>query len=193
MRKITKASTATIALAASLTMLVAGCGTGGSAGNSSSSNSSNSAGSGGSGSSNNSAQTAQKPVDGGTLTMAQGTNFNDQFIPAMDASLYTANISSQAFDPLLTIDKDLNFVPDLATKWTFSSDKKTVTITLADAKWSDGQPITSDDILIYAKLPRFETVQHNAPGPAWLPRRLTCRRRQDVGRYGQLLRRYGRI
>jgi len=147
MRKITKASTATIALAASLTMLVAGCGTGGSAGNSSSNNSSNSAGSGGGGSSNNSAQTAQKPVDGGTLTMAQGTKFNDQFIPAMDASLYTANISSQAFDTLLTIDKDLNFVPDLATKWTFSSDKKTVTITLADAKWSDGQPITSDDIL----------------------------------------------
>jgi peptide/nickel transport system substrate-binding protein len=131
-----KASMATVALAASLTMLVVGCGTGSSANNGNSSNSSG-------GTTSNS----QTPVDGGTLTIGQGTKFNDQFIPAADASLYTMYIDQFAYDTLLGTDKDLNFVPDLVKSWTWSSDKKTVTMTLANAKWSDGQPITSNDIL----------------------------------------------
>ena len=145
MKIISKASMVTLAMTASLTMLVTGCGSGG--GNSTGAQGpSNSSGSGSNQPAANSGSGGQ-PVDGGTLTMAQGTKFNDQFIPGMDASLYTANIMDEAFDPLLTIDKNLNFIPDLASKWTWSADKKTVTITLANAKWSDGQPITSDDIL----------------------------------------------
>ncbi|QSO52239.1 hypothetical protein JZ785_26495 [Alicyclobacillus curvatus] len=145
MKPIGKASMATIALAASLTMLVAGCGTGG--GNSN--GASNGAGSGNQAASNStpgSTATGQ-PVDGGTVTIAQTTKFNDELIPDMDASLYTANIVGYAFDPLLTVDKNLNFVGDLAKSWSWSADKKTLTITLANAKWSDGQPITSNDVL----------------------------------------------
>jgi len=140
-----KASTATIALAASLTMLVAGCGTSG-GGNNTTTNTGGTSNT--PAASNNSTSSAQQPVDGGTLTMAQGTKFNDELIPSLDASLYTANVISYAFDPLMTIDKNLNYVPDIATKWTWSADKKTVDITMnPDAKWSDGQPITADDVL----------------------------------------------
>lgn len=124
------ALSAVIVLAGSLSALAAGCGS------TPSGNSSN--------------QTAQSntPVDGGTLTIGQGTKFNDQFIPDMDASLYTYNIDQYAFDSLMTVDNQNNFVPDLAKSWTWSADKKTVTIDLdPNANWSDGQPITSDDVL----------------------------------------------
>jgi peptide/nickel transport system substrate-binding protein len=128
--KLRKRNMATIALAASFTLLAAGCGaTGG-------------------GNNTTGAADNTKPVDGGTLTIGQWQKFNQEFIPLMDSSLYTQNIVMEAFDSLFNIDKNLNFVPWLAKSYQWSSDKKTVTITLRDdANWSDGQPITSDDVL----------------------------------------------
>jgi peptide/nickel transport system substrate-binding protein len=41
---------------------------------------------------------------------------------------------------------DLSPVPGIAESWEVSPDKKTVTFKLIDAKWSDGQPITSKDV-----------------------------------------------
>jgi peptide/nickel transport system substrate-binding protein len=134
MKRLTKATMVTVAMAGSMTMLLAGCG------NTATNNTTNKAG-------NATNTTANQPVDGGTMTIGQGTKFNAQFLPDMAGSLYTANISGFAFDPLLTIDKNLNFIPDLAKSWSWSADKKTLTMKLADANWSDGQPITSDDVL----------------------------------------------
>lgn len=144
MKRLGKASTATIALAASLTMLVAGCGNNAATNGT---NGTNGTGNTTTGANNGPGVTNGQPVDGGTLTIAQTTKFNDQLIPDIDSSLYTANIVQYAFDPLLTVDKNLNFVGDLVKSWSWSADKKSLTMTLADAKWSDGQPITSDDIL----------------------------------------------
>jgi len=88
------------------------------------------------------------PVNGGTLVIGQGTKYNDEFLPYLDATIYTANIDTVAYDPLLTVDKNLNFQPDLAKSWAWSADKKTITMHLQpNAEWSDGQPITSDDVL----------------------------------------------
>ena len=43
--------------------------------------------------------------------------------------------------------KDFSVIPGLAESWTVSPDGLTVTYTLRDGlKWSDGQPITADDI-----------------------------------------------
>ncbi|MCL6516694.1 ABC transporter substrate-binding protein [Alicyclobacillus sp.] len=96
----------------------------------------------------NAADNAGRPVDGGSITIGQGTKYNDQFLPAVDASLYTANIVGMAFDSLLRVDNKLNFIPDLAKSWEWSDDKKTLTIHLdPKANWSDGKPITSDDVL----------------------------------------------
>ncbi|MCL6454730.1 MAG: hypothetical protein K6T78_14080, partial [Alicyclobacillus sp.] len=119
MNRMRKSAWATVAMAASLTMLVAGCGGTNTTGN---------GGAGGNNAAGNATGTTGQAVDGGTLTMAQGTKYNDELIPDMDSSLYTANVVSYAFDPLLTVDKDLNFVPDIIQKWTWSADKKTITM-----------------------------------------------------------------
>lgn len=48
---------------------------------------------------------------------------------------------------LLKLDADLNVVGDLATEWVLSDDNKTWTITLRDdAKFSDGTPLTAEDV-----------------------------------------------
>ncbi|MCL6443986.1 MAG: hypothetical protein K6T83_11105 [Alicyclobacillus sp.] len=89
------------------------------------------------------------PVNGGTITIGQPFAFDDTFIPFIDATQYTAVVWSAAFDPLLTINKNMNFVPWLAKSWKWSADKKTLTMTLQpNAHWSDGKPITSDDVLL---------------------------------------------
>ncbi|WAH38105.1 ABC transporter substrate-binding protein [Alicyclobacillus dauci] len=139
MAHLKKTAMTTIAIAASLSVVLAGCGnsTGGN-GSSTGNATGNSTGT----------TTSGTPVDGGTLTMAMTTKYDDQLIPDMDSSLYTANVVQFAFDSLLSVDKDLNFGPGLVKSWDFSADKKSVTMHLQpNANWSDGQPITSDDVL----------------------------------------------
>ncbi|MCL6445889.1 MAG: hypothetical protein K6T83_21000, partial [Alicyclobacillus sp.] len=93
---------------------------------------------------------ADTSTSGGTLTIGQGIDFNPEFIPLIYGSLYTQNITAFAFDSLMSIDNHLNFIPWLAEKWSWSKDKKTLTMWLQPhANWSDGQPITSDDVLFF--------------------------------------------
>src|SRR5262245_40770445 len=49
--------------------------------------------------------------------------------------------------PLVYIDKDLKIVPSLAEKWEVSSDAKTITFQLRDAKYSNGDPIVAGDLV----------------------------------------------
>lgn len=147
MKRIARASMATMALAASLTMLVAGCGNAGTT-NNTTTGGNNTASGGNNTSANNTGSANAQPVDGGTLTMALGTAYDDSLIPDLDASLYTADVNGYMFDYTLTVDKNLNFVGDIIKTWDWSSDKKTVTLHIdPNANWSDGQPVTSDDML----------------------------------------------
>jgi peptide/nickel transport system substrate-binding protein len=51
------------------------------------------------------------------------------------------------YDPLLTFDKDLKIVPNLAEAWKWSDDGKTLTITLRkNVKFHNGDPLTTDDV-----------------------------------------------
>ncbi|MCL6444383.1 MAG: hypothetical protein K6T83_13170 [Alicyclobacillus sp.] len=87
-------------------------------------------------------------VNGETLTIGQGFPFTDTFIPYVAGDGYTAQIWMSAFDPLLLADNHLNFQPWLAKSWSWSSDHKTLTMTLQPkANWTDGKPVTSDDVL----------------------------------------------
>ncbi|NPV80310.1 MAG: ABC transporter substrate-binding protein [Firmicutes bacterium] len=54
-------------------------------------------------------------------------------------------------EPILRIDSDgKTVVPNIAKKWEFTSDGKTLTLYLRKGmKWSDGQPFTADDILFW--------------------------------------------
>jgi peptide/nickel transport system substrate-binding protein len=129
MKRLGKTAMTTVALATSMSMLLAGCG--------------------GAQSGANQTGTDTQPKDGGTLTIGQHLPFDNEFIPNISSLLYTYNITNAAFDPLLSVNKQLKYIPWLAKSWTWSNDKKTVTIELQDkANWSDGKPITSDDVLL---------------------------------------------
>ncbi len=50
-------------------------------------------------------------------------------------------------DTLAAAGNDGSLIPRLATKWEQAPDAKSFTVTLADQKWSDGTPLTPDDVL----------------------------------------------
>jgi ABC-type oligopeptide transport system substrate-binding subunit len=63
---------------------------------------------------------------------------------AQDAS--SALVIVEIYGGLVTIDKDLKIVPDIAESWTLSEDKKTYTFKLrADAKFHNGRNVTAQD------------------------------------------------
>ena len=61
-----------------------------------------------------------------------------------------------------TRDHPPSFTPLLATSWTLTPDGSTLTFTLRDAVWSDGVPVTAEDV-------RFTWKAQTSPEVAWLP------------------------
>jgi peptide/nickel transport system substrate-binding protein len=79
-----------------------------------------------------------------SLILAVGGEPDGGFDPVMGWGRY-GNPLFQA--TLLKLDADLNLVGDLATGWTLSDDRLTWTVTIRpDAKFSDGSPLTADDV-----------------------------------------------
>jgi peptide/nickel transport system substrate-binding protein len=63
------------------------------------------------------------------------------------ARMTTTYYTAEAYPNLIGWDSDGKVVPDLAQSWTVSPDGLTYTFVLRDGlKWSDGEPITSDDV-----------------------------------------------
>jgi len=59
-----------------------------------------------------------------------------------------SDISRLIFSGLLKYDKELQLVPDLASNWQVSEDKKIYTFVLRpDLKWHDGEALTADDLI----------------------------------------------
>lgn len=70
------------------------------------------------------------------------------------------DISSLIYSGLFKYDTKEQLVPDLAEKFTVSSDQKTYDIELKpNLKWSDGEPFTAEDVLF-----TFETLQNAEVG-----------------------------
>jgi peptide/nickel transport system substrate-binding protein len=64
-----------------------------------------------------------------------------------------STIASNIFNSLLKYDKNLELTGELAQSWDVSPDQKTITFHLKpNLKWSDGKPLTSDDVLFTWKL-----------------------------------------
>jgi peptide/nickel transport system substrate-binding protein len=82
-----------------------------------------------------------------TFTVGQ-TNDVRTFNPLKAIETPEYEVLAVVYDWLLGWDKDtMEPVPDLATKWTTSSDQLTWTFTIrSGVKWSDGQPLTAHDI-----------------------------------------------
>lgn len=57
------------------------------------------------------------------------------------------DVVSLVFSGLTRLTKDGSLAPDLAQSWSVSPDGKVYTFVLRSATWSDGQPVTADDVL----------------------------------------------
>lgn len=90
-----------------------------------------------------------EPQDGGTLRLAFGADeFKSTLIPGLATDAFNQNLTRILFDGLADENGELELEPRLAKEWELASDNMSMTVTLnEDAKWSDGEPITSDDVL----------------------------------------------
>ena len=75
------------------------------------------------------------------------------------------------YDPMLRWPRDPKdaIQPGLAEKWEFNADGSALTLTLRKGlKWSDGQPLTTDDILFWWNDIALDTNLYPAPPPEWV-------------------------
>src|SRR5881396_1704791 len=91
-------------------------------------------------------RTGVLPAYGGTYI--EGVASQPQYLePILAATDLDQDVVRLAFAGLTQLDKDGAVMPDLAT-FSVSADGKTWTFTINDdAKWHDGQPVTSADVI----------------------------------------------
>ena len=66
--------------------------------------------------------------------------------PALTSDTSSAFVVVEVFSGLVTIDPDLNIVPDIAERWEVSNDERTFTFYLRqDVRFHDGKPVTAHD------------------------------------------------
>ncbi len=69
------------------------------------------------------------------------------FLPYFQQNGWDGNVTSVIFASLVSTDKQGKPIPELAEKWDISSDQLTYTFYLRkDLKFSDGSPLTADDV-----------------------------------------------
>ncbi|MDB4895109.1 MAG: ABC-type transporter, periplasmic subunit [Firmicutes bacterium] len=77
----------------------------------------------------------------------------DTMQPYNTGGVYDSVVYEQILDRLVYLDSKSEFKPRLASKWEVSEDHKTFTFHLNEkAKWTDGQPLTADDVLFTAQI-----------------------------------------
>ena len=81
------------------------------------------------------------------------TNAWASWCPYFDSGNYTDVVSDQLYDRLWITHKDGTVSPRLAESYEISDDHTYMTIHLnKDAKFSDGEPVTADDVIYSARL-----------------------------------------
>ncbi len=91
--------------------------------------------------------------------------------PTIASDSIARNFGYMIYDTLFAVDDKLGIKPQMVESWTTTNDGKLWTFTLrAGLSFSDGQPVTSDDVI--ASLKRWSAVdsmgqQLNAHGAAW--------------------------
>lgn len=84
---------------------------------------------------------------GGTMIDAMSGEPSN-LIAMMAGESSASQIASNIFNSLLKYDKNLELTGELAQSWEVSKDQKTITFHLKPhLKWSDGAPLTSEDVL----------------------------------------------
>jgi len=101
---------------------------------------------------------ADEPRHGGTLVIGLGQTPR-HLNPTVQSGVATAIPGTQIFATPLRYDESWNPQPYLARSWEISEDGKSVTLHLREnAKFHDGQPITSEDVAF-----SIETIKANHP------------------------------
>jgi peptide/nickel transport system substrate-binding protein len=89
------------------------------------------------------------PKIGGTLRLVLASTPESFLLyGSLDSSSYSV-IMGPMYSPLVEMHPVTNEIkPALAKSWTVSADGKEVTFKIREAYWSDGTPITSDDVVV---------------------------------------------
>lgn len=87
-----------------------------------------------------------EPSSGGRLAIARSGDI-DNLDPHLATAFQTLEALELVYDTLLELDPKQNVKPGLATKWEYSDDGKTLTLTLRDGvKFHDGDAFDSADV-----------------------------------------------
>ena len=102
-------------------------------------------------------QILPQPASGGIYTEALVGSFG-RLNPMLDLNNPAdRDVDRLLFSSLLKFDSQGNPQPDLAESWGVSADGKIYNVSLrANAKWDDGTPVTSDDVLFTLSLLRSQ-------------------------------------
>lgn len=94
---------------------------------------------------------ARGVAGGGSLVVAKRDDIDTVNDLISSGSVQMRNVERMLFLELLKENADFKtgpstYVPQLAERWEFSEDRSTLTFHLREAAWSDGTPITADDV-----------------------------------------------
>ncbi|PYM15228.1 MAG: peptide-binding protein, partial [Candidatus Rokuibacteriota bacterium] len=90
---------------------------------------------------------AAKPAYGDTFVDSLLGDISG-LVPNILSAAPSFEIAGQLYNGLVTRDRDLNLIGDLAESWTFSQDCLDLTFKLRrNARWHDNRPFTADDVL----------------------------------------------
>ena len=91
-------------------------------------------------------ESAGTPVKGGVLKFARSLDVDVGLNPIDAPSNGSIFVIQQIFDQLVEAEGDTEVHPGLATKWESSDDGLHWTFHLRDAKFSNGEPVTAEDV-----------------------------------------------
>jgi peptide/nickel transport system substrate-binding protein len=105
--------------------------------------------------------TSQNVVKGGHIIEGSISDISN-ITPIFINDTASSQVAYLAYERLLTVDRAGNLLPGLATSVPkVDADQVTYKVTLRNAKWSDGQDITADDVVFTYQLmydPRYRAV-----------------------------------
>ncbi|WDL98431.1 ABC transporter substrate-binding protein [Alicyclobacillus sp. ALC3] len=115
-------------------LLVSACGTGG-------------GGNGGGTAGNSTGTNPGKPVNGGTLNVAVQSDI-PSLVPTVGVDTESIQYIDSVYSQLVSFSPtSLKIVPALAKSWTWNSNNTAITFHLRNAKFSNGDPVTAQDVL----------------------------------------------
>ncbi|MEQ6354138.1 oligopeptide ABC transporter substrate-binding protein [Lysinibacillus sp. M3] len=107
------------------------------------------------------------PIKGGTLKVALVTDtpFKGVFIPELSDDAYDSSILDYAKNEIFELDGDFRVKDTGIAKLEVDKDNKKAKITIqGDVKWSDGKPLTAEDLIFPYEIighPDYDGVRYN--------------------------------